>query len=58
MVPQLLRCLRPFKPKGEPPMSMNVKDVQYSHYDGGGNIETGIAEACRKAGLSHNDYWV
>ena len=39
-------------------MSMNVKDVQYSQYHGDGNIETGIAEACRKAGLPHNDHWV
>jgi hypothetical protein len=28
-------------------MSMNVKDVQYSQYHRGGNIDAWIAEACR-----------
>ena len=39
-------------------MSMNVKDVQHSQYHGGGNIDAWIAEACRRAGLPQNDYWV
>jgi hypothetical protein len=39
-------------------MSMNVNDVQYTQYRGGGDIDTWIAEACREADLPHNDYWV
>ena len=39
-------------------MSMNVKEVQYTQYHGGGNIDAWVAEACQKAGLPHNDHWV
>jgi SLT domain-containing protein len=39
-------------------MSMNVKDVQYTQYRGGGNIDAWVAEACQKAGLPHNGHWV
>ena len=39
-------------------MSMNVKEVQYAQYHGGGNIDSWIAEACRRAGLPQNDHWV
>ena len=39
-------------------MSMNVKEVQYAQYHGGGNIDSWIAEACRTAGLAQNDHWV
>jgi SLT domain-containing protein len=39
-------------------MSMNVKEVQYGQYHGGGNIDSWIAEACRRAGLPQNDHWV
>jgi SLT domain-containing protein len=39
-------------------MSMNVKDVQYAQYRGGGNIDAWVAEACQKAGLPHNDHWL
>ena len=39
-------------------MSMNVKEVQYGQYHGGDNIDSWIAEACRRAGLPQNDHWV
>ena len=39
-------------------MSMNVNDVQYAQYRGGGNIDAWVAEACQKAGLPHNDHWL
>ena len=39
-------------------MSMNVKEVQYGQYHGGGNIDSWIAEACQRAGLPQNDHWV
>jgi SLT domain-containing protein len=39
-------------------MSLNVKDVQYTQYHGGGNIDVWIAGACRAARLPHNDHWV
>ena len=39
-------------------MSTNVKDVQDNQYHGGGDVGTWIAEACRRAGLPHNDHWV
>jgi len=39
-------------------MSMNVKDVQYTQYRGGGHIDAWIAEACRAARLPHNEHWV
>ena len=38
-------------------MSMNTKDVQYTQYRAGGNIDAWVAEACQKAGLPHNDHW-
>ena len=39
-------------------MSMNVKDVKYTRYRGGGNIDAWVAKACQKAGLPHNDHWL
>jgi hypothetical protein len=39
-------------------MSMSVKDVEYTRYHSGGNIDTWIAEACRAAGLPHKDAWL
>ena len=39
-------------------MSRNTKDVEYTPYRAGGNIDTWIAEACRAAGLPHGDAWV
>ena len=31
-------------------MPMNVAEVEYTEYHGGGNIDTWIAEACQAAG--------
>jgi SLT domain-containing protein len=39
-------------------MSITVTDVEYAPYHGDGSIETWIAEACRAAGVPHNDAWV
>jgi hypothetical protein len=39
-------------------MSMNIKEVQYTQYHGGGNIDAWIAEAWRTAGLPHNHHWL
>jgi SLT domain-containing protein len=38
-------------------MSMNVTQVQYTQYHGGGNIDSWIASACRAAGVPHTDGW-
>jgi hypothetical protein len=37
---------------------MNVAEVEYTEYHGGGNIDTWIAEACRAAGLPQTEGWV
>jgi SLT domain-containing protein len=39
-------------------MPMNVAEVEYTEYHGGGNIDTWIAEACRAAGLPQTEGWV
>jgi lysozyme family protein len=36
---------------------MQVKDVRYIHYRGGGDIASWIAEACRVVGLPHTEAW-
>jgi hypothetical protein len=38
-------------------MSLNVTQVQYTQYHGGGNIDTWIASACRAAGVPHTNGW-
>ena len=43
---------------GTPAAAVSVHDVDYSQYDGGGNIDTWIAEACLAAGLPQNDFWM
>lgn len=37
---------------------MQLQDVDYTHYAGGGDIDTWIAKACQAAGLPHNDAWL
>jgi SLT domain-containing protein len=37
---------------------MQIQDVDYTHYTGGGDIDTWIAQACEAVGLPHNDAWV
>jgi SLT domain-containing protein len=39
-------------------MPIDIKDVQYSEYTGGGDIDSWIADACKAAGLPHTDFWV
>ena len=38
--------------------SLSVQDVDYSEYDGGGDIDAWIADACQAAGLPQNNFWV
>jgi SLT domain-containing protein len=38
-------------------MSINVGDVEYTKYTGGGDIDSWIADACRAASLPHTDGW-
>lgn len=37
---------------------LSVQDVDYSEYDGGGDIDTWIAAACQAAGLPANNFWI
>jgi SLT domain-containing protein len=39
-------------------MAMNVAEVEYTQYHGGGNIDTWIGEACRAVGVPHTQGWV
>ena len=39
-------------------MPINVGDVEYTKYTGGGNIDSWIAEACQAAGLPVTGGWV
>jgi hypothetical protein len=38
--------------------AVSVQDVDYNEYHGGGDIDTWIADACQKAGLPHNNFWI
>jgi SLT domain-containing protein len=39
-------------------MSINVRDVEYAKYTGGGNINSWIADACSAAGLEQTAGWL